>query len=175
MQNNGLEVFVRVFRKVIAINFHSRSFVRLIRISRGLRSRLVPVCRMVLSLVQTGGGMSAAVTILGIDPGLRRMGWGIIRADGTRLSAVAHGVVTPPTEAALSVRLDHIFQAVTDLVAEYRPDESAIEEAFMAANAASALKLGHARAAALLAPARAVERGARERGMPRVPVPRLGL
>ena len=99
--------------------------------------------------------MSAAVTILGIDPGLRRMGWGIIRADGTRLSAVAHGVVTPPTEAALSVRLDHIFQAVTDLVAEYRPDESAIEEAFMAANAASALKLGHARAAALLAPARA--------------------
>ena len=99
--------------------------------------------------------MSAAVTILGIDPGLRRMGWGIIRADGTRLSAVAHGVVTPPTDAALSVRLDHIFQAVTDLVAEYRPDESAIEEAFMAANAASALKLGHARAAALLAPARA--------------------
>jgi len=99
--------------------------------------------------------MSAAVTILGIDPGLRRMGWGIIRADGTRLSAVAHGVVTPPTDTALSVRLDHIFQAVTDLVAEYRPDESAIEEAFMAANAASALKLGHARAAALLAPARA--------------------
>lgn len=99
--------------------------------------------------------MSATVTILGIDPGLRRMGWGIIRADGARLSAVAHGVVTPPTDAALSVRLDHIFQAVTDLVAEYRPDESAIEEAFMAANAASALKLGHARAAALLAPARA--------------------
>lgn len=98
--------------------------------------------------------MSAPVTILGIDPGLRRMGWGIIRAEGTRLSAVAHGVVTPPTDAALAVRLDHIFQAVTDLVGEYRPGEAAIEEAFMAANASSALKLGHARAAALLAPAR---------------------
>lgn len=99
--------------------------------------------------------MTAPVRILGIDPGLRRMGWGVICADGTRLSAVAHGVVTPPTDAALSVRLDHIFQAVTDLVAEHRPDEAAIEEAFMAANASSALKLGHARAAALLAPARA--------------------
>lgn len=99
--------------------------------------------------------MSAAVRILGIDPGLRRMGWGVIRAEGTRLGAVAHGVVTPPTDAALSVRLDYIFQAVTDLVAEHAPEEAAIEEAFMAANAASALKLGHARAAALLAPARA--------------------
>lgn len=99
--------------------------------------------------------MSAPVTILGIDPGLRRMGWGVIRAEGTRLSAVAHGVVTPPTDAALAVRLDHIFQAVTDLVSEYDPGEAAIEEAFMAANASSALKLGHARAAALLAPARA--------------------
>lgn len=99
--------------------------------------------------------MSAAVTILGIDPGLRRMGWGVVRAEGSRLSAVAHGVVAPPTDAALAVRLDHIFQSVTDLVTRYTPDEAAIEEAFMAANASSALKLGHARAAALLAPARA--------------------
>ena len=99
--------------------------------------------------------MTAPVTILGIDPGLRRMGWGVIRAEGSRLSALAHGVVTPPVNAALSVRLNHIFQAVTDLVAAHSPQEAAIEEAFMAANASSALKLGHARAAALLAPARA--------------------
>ncbi|WP_300540761.1 crossover junction endodeoxyribonuclease RuvC [Maricaulis sp.] len=99
--------------------------------------------------------MSAAVRILGIDPGLRRMGWGVIRAEGTRLGAVAHGVVAPPADAPMAVRLDYIFQAVTDLVAEHAPDEAAIEEAFMAANASSALKLGHARAAALLAPARA--------------------
>lgn len=99
--------------------------------------------------------MSLSVRILGIDPGLRRMGWGMIRVEGSRLSAIAHGVVTPPTSAPLSERLTHIFNAVTDLVREYAPDEAAIEEAFMAANAASALKLGHARAAALLAPAQA--------------------
>jgi len=99
--------------------------------------------------------MSAPVTILGIDPGLRNTGWGIIRVDGTRLRAVAHGVVKPPTDAALAVRLDHIFQAVTDLVAEHGPNEAAVEEAFLSNNVSSAMKLGHARAAALLAPARA--------------------
>ncbi|OLF71764.1 crossover junction endodeoxyribonuclease RuvC [Maricaulis sp. W15] len=99
--------------------------------------------------------MALSVRILGIDPGLRRMGWGMISVEGSRLSAIAHGVVTPPTNAPLSERLIHLFDAVGDLVRQYRPDEAAIEEAFMAANASSALKLGHARAAALLAPAQA--------------------
>ena len=99
--------------------------------------------------------MGDSLKILGIDPGLRRMGWGVIRVEGTRLQAVAHGVVTPPTTAPLAERLHHIFDAVCSLVSEHRPDEAAIEEAFMAANASSALKLGHARAAALLAPAQA--------------------
>ena len=99
--------------------------------------------------------MSKPVRIIGIDPGLRRMGWGVITVDGSRLSAVAHGVVTPPTDAALAVRLSHIFDAVTELVREHEPHEAAIEEAFMAKSAISALKLGHARAAALLAPAQA--------------------
>ncbi|MHA6288877.1 crossover junction endodeoxyribonuclease RuvC [Maricaulis sp. CAU 1757] len=97
--------------------------------------------------------MSAAVRILGIDPGLRRMGWGVIEVEGSRLKAVAHGVVCPPVQAPLSDRLSHIFSAVSELVVSHRPHEAAIEEAFMAANASSALKLGHARAAALLAPA----------------------
>jgi len=95
------------------------------------------------------------IRILGIDPGLRRMGWGVITVDGNRLAAIAHGVVTPPTSAPLAMRLNHIFDAVAELVRQYQPDESAIEEAFMANNASSALKLGHARAAALLAPAQA--------------------
>ncbi len=95
------------------------------------------------------------IRILGIDPGLRRMGWGVITVDGNRLAAIAHGVVTPPTDAPLAMRLNHIFDAVTELVRLHQPDESAIEEAFMANNASSALKLGHARAAALLAPAQA--------------------
>ena len=97
----------------------------------------------------------AVIRILGIDPGLRRMGWGVITVDGSRLVAIAHGVVTPPTDAPLAMRLNHIFDAVTELVRVHQPDESAIEEAFMANNASSALKLGHARAAALLAPAQA--------------------
>jgi crossover junction endodeoxyribonuclease RuvC len=99
--------------------------------------------------------MTNSIRILGIDPGLRRMGWGVIDVDGSRLTACAHGVVTPPTQAPLSDRLNHIFDAVTGLVGEHSPDEAAIEEAFMAANASSALKLGHARAAAMLAPSQA--------------------
>ena len=99
--------------------------------------------------------MALSVRILGIDPGLRRMGWGMIRVEGSRISALGHGVVTRPTNAPLSERLIHIFDAVGALVREHQPDEAAIEEAFMAANASSALKLGHARAAALLAPAQA--------------------
>jgi len=97
--------------------------------------------------------MTLSVRILGIDPGLRRMGWGVISVQGSQISSVAHGVVAAPTDAPLSERLIHIFNAVGVLVTEYQPDEAAIEEAFMAANASSALKLGHARAAALLAPA----------------------
>jgi crossover junction endodeoxyribonuclease RuvC len=97
--------------------------------------------------------LNKPIRILGIDPGLRRMGWGVIVVDGSRLTSIAHGVVMPPTIAALSVRLNHIFDAVGDLVQTHQPHEAAIEEAFMANNASSALKLGHARAAAMLAPA----------------------
>ncbi len=99
--------------------------------------------------------MMATIRILGIDPGLRRTGWGVIDVTGTRLSAVAFGTIAAPTNQALSHRLNHIFDAVQELVAEHRPHEAAIEETFMASNASSALKLGHARAAALLAPAQA--------------------
>lgn len=99
--------------------------------------------------------MMATIRILGIDPGLRRTGWGVIDVTGTRLSAVAFGTISAPTNQALSHRLNHIFDAVRELVTEHRPNEAAIEETFMASNASSALKLGHARAAALLAPAQA--------------------
>ena len=93
------------------------------------------------------------VRILGIDPGLRKTGWGVIAVEGNRISAVAHGVVAPPVKADLSDRLLHLFNEVGAVVKAHSPDEAAIEEAFMASNASSALKLGHARAAALLAPA----------------------
>ncbi|MAK82527.1 crossover junction endodeoxyribonuclease RuvC [Phenylobacterium sp.] len=97
----------------------------------------------------------AAVRILGLDPGLRRTGWGVITIEGARLAHVAHGVIAPKESLPFSERLLVLFEAISALVAEHSPDEAAVEETFMNNNAASALKLGHARAMALVAPARA--------------------
>ena len=99
--------------------------------------------------------MTNATRILGLDPGLRRTGWGVIAVEGSRLSWVAHGVIAPNEKAPFSERLLALFQGVCGVVAEHRPDEAAIEETFVNVNAASTLKLGHARAAALIAPAQA--------------------
>ena len=99
--------------------------------------------------------MSNAIRILGLDPGLRRTGWGVIVVDGARLSHVAHGVITPPETLPLSDRLLAVFEGVVAVVAAHAPHEAAVEETFVTANGSSTLKLGHARAAAMLAPARA--------------------
>ena len=93
--------------------------------------------------------------ILGLDPGLRRTGWGVVAVDGARLVHVAHGVIVPDPAAAFAERLLTLFEAIGAVIAAHAPDEAAVEETFMNNNAASALKLGHARACALLAPARA--------------------
>ncbi len=97
----------------------------------------------------------APLRILGLDPGLRRTGWGMIRVEGNRLSHLGHGVIAPDEKAPFSERLLALFEGISAVVADWSPDEAAIEETFMNNNAASALKLGHARAAAMLAPARA--------------------
>lgn len=97
----------------------------------------------------------AAVRILGLDPGLRRTGWGVITIEGARLTHVAHGVISPKDSLPFSERLLVLFEAISALIADHVPDEAAVEETFMNNNAASALKLGHARAMALVAPARA--------------------
>ncbi len=97
----------------------------------------------------------APLRILGLDPGLRKTGWGVIRVEGNRLSHLGHGVIAPDEKAPFSERLLALFDGVSAVVADWSPDEAAIEETFMNNNAASALKLGHARAAALLAPAKA--------------------
>jgi crossover junction endodeoxyribonuclease RuvC len=99
--------------------------------------------------------MTNAIRILGLDPGLRRTGWGVVAVDGARLRHVAHGVVAPRESLPLSERLLHLFEALSAVIAEQAPHEAAIEETFVTANGASTLKLGHARAAAMLAPARA--------------------
>ena len=99
--------------------------------------------------------MTNAIRILGLDPGLRRTGWGVVILDGARLSHVAHGVIAPNDRAPLSERLLVLFEAVLEVVEAHAPHEAAIEEIFVTANGSSTLKLGHARAAAMLAPARA--------------------
>ncbi len=96
-----------------------------------------------------------AIRILGLDPGLRRTGWGVIEIDGARLTHVAHGVIAPKDSLPFSERLLALFEGISAIVAEHVPHEAAVEETFMNNNAASALKLGHARAMALVVPARA--------------------
>lgn len=95
-----------------------------------------------------------SVRILGLDPGLRRTGWGVIVSEGARLRWVAHGVVTPPEAAPLSQRLLHLMEVLAIICADHGCEEAAVEEVFVNVNPSSTLKLGHARAAVMLAPAR---------------------
>jgi crossover junction endodeoxyribonuclease RuvC len=99
--------------------------------------------------------MARLIRILGLDPGLARMGWGAIEMSGTRLTHVAHGVLTSDAKAGLGPRLMILFEALTDLVARLEPQAIAIEQAFVHKDPSAALKLGQARAVALLAAARA--------------------
>src|SRR6266851_4972146 len=94
--------------------------------------------------------MTNAIRILGLDPGLRRTGWGVVAVDGARLIHIAHGVIAPLDSLPLAQRLLALFEAVTDIIALHAPDEAAVEETFMTANGASTLKLGHARAAVMI-------------------------
>lgn len=95
------------------------------------------------------------IRIIGLDPGLRRTGWGVISAEGARLRWIAHGVVTPPETAPFAERLVHLLDHVAAICADHVCDEAAVEEVFVNVNPSSTLKLGHARAAVMLAPAKA--------------------
>lgn len=90
---------------------------------------------------------------MGLDPGLRRTGWGVIDSDGTRLVYVASGVITSPSEDDLAYRIRALFEGVSSVIASFLPSEAAVEETFVNDNPRSTLKLGQARGAALLAPA----------------------
>ena len=93
------------------------------------------------------------VRIIGIDPGLRNTGWGVIEAEGTRLSYVADGSVHSDADAPLASRLLQIHTQLAEILQRYAPDEAAIEETFVNKDARATLKLGQARGAAMLAPA----------------------
>lgn len=92
--------------------------------------------------------------VLGIDPGLQALGWGLIDVTGSRLSHVANGICKTG-RGELSDRLLELFDALSRIVARYDPDAAAVETTFVNKNGASTLKLGHARGIAMLVPARA--------------------
>jgi len=93
-----------------------------------------------------------SIRILGIDPGLRNTGWGLIAITGTRLSYVASGVVKSDADDPLALRLKTLFDGLSAIVRDYAPDEVSVEETFVNKDAQATLKLGHARAMALLVP-----------------------
>lgn len=91
--------------------------------------------------------------ILGLDPGLRITGWGIIESCGNRLSYVAHGVARTAEEAPLAIRLHQLYQELYRVIEHYHPTSAAVEEIFVNKNPGSTLKLGMARGVVLLVPA----------------------
>lgn len=95
----------------------------------------------------------AAVRIIGLDPGLRNTGWGVIECEGSRLVYVADGAVHSDADAPLAERLLQIHTQVMAVLREFAPQEAAIEETFVNTDARATLKLGQARGAVMLAPA----------------------
>jgi crossover junction endodeoxyribonuclease RuvC len=94
-----------------------------------------------------------SVRLLGIDPGLRFTGWGLLEVDGNRLRHLGDGVIATDDSDAVPLRLKALHDALQTLIAEHRPDEAAVEETYVNRNGAATLKLGYARGVALLAPA----------------------
>jgi crossover junction endodeoxyribonuclease RuvC len=97
--------------------------------------------------------MTAVIRILGIDPGLRRTGWGLIEMRGNQLAFLAAGTVRAPLEGPLASRLVALHDGLAAVVRDHRPDEAAVEQTFVNRDAAATLKLGQARGIALLVPA----------------------
>lgn len=93
------------------------------------------------------------IRILGLDPGLRRTGWGVIEAEGTRLTYIGCGTILPPEAAPMGARLAHLHSGLLDVLTRFSPQEAAVEETFVNMNPASTLKLGQARGVVMLAPA----------------------
>lgn len=94
------------------------------------------------------------IRILGLDPGLRHTGWGVIEVAGNRMRVLADGTVHTDASRSLAERLACLFEGLSDVVDQWTPDESAVEETFVNRNPHSTLKLGQARGVSLLVPAR---------------------
>jgi crossover junction endodeoxyribonuclease RuvC len=97
--------------------------------------------------------MGRPIRILGIDPGLRRTGWGMVAIDGNRLAFLGCGSLATNDKATLAERLRELHDGLSRVVAEHAPDEAAVEATFVNKDAAATLKLGQARGVAMLVPA----------------------
>jgi len=97
--------------------------------------------------------MAAPIRILGLDPGLRKTGWGIVVSEGSKLSFVACGCVESDGTLSLGERLRQLHEGISRVIATWTPDEVAVEETFVNRDPQSALKLGQARGIALVVPA----------------------
>ena len=91
--------------------------------------------------------------LLGIDPGLRFTGWGLLDVDGNRLRHVADGVIATDSADSVPARLKALYDQLAAVLELHRPDEAAVEETYVNVNGAATLKLGYARGVALLTPA----------------------
>ena len=97
--------------------------------------------------------MTERIRILGLDPGLRQTGWGVVTIEGTKLAYVGCGTVTSEGDRSLAERLKQLHDGLAEVVRRYEPDEVGVEETFVNKDAQATLKLGHARGVALLVPA----------------------
>jgi crossover junction endodeoxyribonuclease RuvC len=94
----------------------------------------------------------AAIRIIGIDPGLRNLGWGVVESEGSRLSFVACGSIHSDAKLSLADRLRELHEGLTAIIHQHMPQEAAVEETFVNRDPQSALKLGQARGIALVVP-----------------------
>ena len=99
--------------------------------------------------------MNPPIRILGLDPGLRATGWGVVTITGNALAFIGAGTVKAPLDGELAARLVVLHDGLTEIVRAFEPDEAAVEQTFVNRDASATLKLGQARGIALLVPARA--------------------
>lgn len=97
--------------------------------------------------------MNQNTRLIGLDPGLRKTGWGIVELNGVNLEYVACGAISTLGTGAMSGRLAILYEGLAKVIEEWHPDSAAVEETFVNKNGASTLKLGQARGVVLLAPA----------------------
>lgn len=97
--------------------------------------------------------MAPAIRIIGIDPGLRRTGWGVVESQGNALRFVAAGTVKSEDKAELATRLRQLYDGLAAVLVDQRPEEAAVEATFVNKDASATLKLGQARGIAMVVPA----------------------